>query len=63
MEEPKAEKPEKLLCDIGEVCAWVGMSYRSIHRAVRDGRIQSVRCGGAVKIPRREVERILARGF
>jgi hypothetical protein len=65
MEEPRAEKPkdERKLFDIRDVSAWAGMSYRAIHKAVRDGRIQSVRCGGAVKIPAAELEKILSKGF
>jgi excisionase family DNA binding protein len=46
-----------------ELAAKVGVNYRTIHRAVRDGKIQSVKFGSLVKIPRREAERILQRGF
>ena len=66
MEELKAAKAEKtgrVLFDIKDVSGWIGMSYRSIHRAVRQGRIKSVRCGGSVKIPQQEVERLLEKGF
>lgn len=46
-----------------ELAAKVGVNYRTIHRAVQDGKIQSVKFGSLVKVPRREVERILAKGF
>jgi len=40
-----------------------GKCYRTIHRAIKTGRIKSVRLGASVMIPRREVERILEKGF
>ena len=46
-----------------ELAAKVGVNYRTIHRAVQDGKIQSVKFGSLVKIPKREAERILQRGF
>jgi excisionase family DNA binding protein len=41
----------------------VGVNYRTIHRAVKNGRIKTVRCGALLKVPQQEVERILAHGF
>jgi excisionase family DNA binding protein len=41
----------------------LGLNYRTIHRAAQAGKIQSVRFGSLIKIPRREAERILQRGF
>jgi excisionase family DNA binding protein len=46
-----------------ELAAKVGVNYRTIHRAVQDGKIQNVKFGSLIKVPRREVERILQRGF
>ena len=65
MGEVRAEKPEpeKALFTIRELCAYLGLCYRSVHRAVRDGRIQSIRCGGAVRIPSTELQRLLTKGF
>ena len=48
---------------IRELAARTDKCYRTIHRAVKAGKIKSVRFGGSVMIPRREVERILQRGF
>ena len=56
-------KPDRILFSIKDVCAATGLCYRSIHRAVREGKIQSVRCGGAVKIPAGELKRVCERGF
>ena len=54
---------DKDFSTIKELSQRLGKCYRTIHRAVKAGRIKAVRCGGSVMIPRREVERILQRGF
>lgn len=41
----------------------MGVNYRTVHRAAQSGKIQSVKFGSLVKIPRREAERVLAKGF
>jgi excisionase family DNA binding protein len=46
-----------------ELAGKMGVNYRTVHRAVQTGKIQSVKFGSLVKIPRREAERILQRGF
>ena len=46
-----------------ELAGKMGVNYRTVHRAVQDGKIQSVKFGSLVKVSRREVERILAKGF
>lgn len=46
-----------------ELAAKVGVNYRTVHRAVQSGKIQSVKFGSLIKVPRREAERILQRGF
>jgi excisionase family DNA binding protein len=48
------------LKDLAEV---VGVNYRTIHRAVKKGTIKTVRCGSLLKVPQKEVERILTKGF
>ena len=54
---------EKELFSIRELCERTGKCYRTIHRAIRGGKISKVRLGGSVMIPRREVDRILQQGF
>ena len=46
-----------------ELSQRTGKTYRTLHRAVRAGKIKTVRFGGSVMVPKREVERILAHGF
>lgn len=54
---------EKELFSIQDVATKAGKCYRTIHRNVKAGKIKSIRLGRSVMIPRREVERILQRGF
>lgn len=63
MERTKTEKPEKQMHSIGYVSAVTGKCYRTIHRAVQDGKIKAVRLGGSVMIPAGELRRICERGF
>jgi excisionase family DNA binding protein len=46
-----------------ELSQRTGKTYRTLHRAVRAGKIKTVKFGGSVMVPKREVERILAHGF
>lgn len=46
-----------------ELSQRTGKTYRTLHRAVRAGKIKTVRFGGSVMVPKREVERILLHGF
>ena len=46
-----------------ELSERTGKTYRTLHRAVKAGKIKTVRFGGSVMIPRREVERLLTHGF
>jgi len=39
------------------------VSYRTVHRYAKMGRIKTIRLGGSVRVPRKECERILTRGF
>jgi excisionase family DNA binding protein len=59
VKEEKAKEFESLR----ELSQRTGKSYRTIHRAVQAGKIKSVRFGGSVMIPQREVQRILTHGF
>jgi excisionase family DNA binding protein len=54
---------ERELDSIRDLSQRTGKSYRTLHRAVQEGKIKAIRLGGSVMIPRREVERILQRGF
>lgn len=60
MEKPKTEKE---LFSIRDVCNTTGKCYRTIHRRIREGKIAAVRLGGSVMIPRRELQRIVEKGF
>jgi excisionase family DNA binding protein len=53
---------ERAFDTIKELSQLTGRCYCTIHRAVKDGEIKSVRMGGSVLIPRREAERILTKG-
>jgi excisionase family DNA binding protein len=46
-----------------ELAGKMDVDYRTVHRAVQKGKIQSVKFGSLLKVPRREVERILQEGF
>lgn len=59
----RGKQIEKAFDTIKELSVRTGKCYRTIHRAVRAGKIKSVRLGGSVLIPRREVERVLEKGF
>lgn len=48
---------------IQELALKTGKCYRTIHRAVKAGKIKHIRCGGSILIPMREVQRVLSRGF
>lgn len=54
---------EKEFGTIKELSQRTGLCYRTLHRSVQNGRIKSVRMGGSVLIPRKELERVLAKGF
>jgi|GEM_PF-4371319 len=48
---------------IRELAQRTGLTYRTLHRAIQAGKIKTVRLGGSVMVPKREVERIMAHGF
>lgn len=53
----------KELYSIKDLCDKTGKCYRTIHRRIREGKITVIRLGASVMIPRREVERIVTKGF
>ncbi len=53
----------KELDSVRELSQRTGKADRTLHRAVRAGKIKTVRLGGSVMVPRREVDRILAQGY
>jgi excisionase family DNA binding protein len=58
-----AEASQKEFESIRDFARRINKCYRTVHRAVQAGKIGHVRFGGSVMIPRREVERILSKGF
>jgi excisionase family DNA binding protein len=46
-----------------ELAQRTGKTYRTLHRAVRAGKIKTVRFGGSVMVNKAEVSRILTHGF
>ena len=54
---------EKEFNTIAELARRIGKCYRTIHRAVQQGKIKTIRFGSSRMIPRAEVERVLQRGF
>ena len=57
------KQAEKEFESVTDVARRIGKCYRTVHRAVQAGKIKSIRFGGSLMIPRREVEKILERGF
>lgn len=53
----------KEMSTLKDVAKAGGVSYRTVHRYAKLGRIKTVRLGGSVRVPRKELERILRRGF
>jgi excisionase family DNA binding protein len=48
---------------VADVAAITGLCYRTIHRAIRDGRIKAVRLGGSVMISAAQLRRICEEGY
>jgi excisionase family DNA binding protein len=57
------QKNQREFESIRELSERTGKCYRTIHRAIKKGSIKAVRLGASVMIPRREVEKILEKGF
>ncbi len=54
---------EKELFSLKDVCAKIGLCYRTVHRATREGKIKTVRLGASVMVPKAELRRIVEKGF
>ena len=52
--------PEPLVYTVAEAAFALGVQSQTVYRMVRDGQIASVRLRDAIRIPKAEVERILA---
>lgn len=52
--------PNRLAFSIQETADLLDLHYETIYRAVRNGRIRAFRLGREWRIPRAEVERLLA---
>jgi predicted site-specific integrase-resolvase len=57
------QQPQKEFESLGWLSLRTGKTYRTLHRAVKAGKIKVVRFGGSVMVPKREIERILEKGF
>lgn len=55
--------PERDMYRVRDVAERLSLTYRTVHRAIRSGRVKAIRCGGAVLIPKAEFERIVIQGF
>ena len=53
----------KELTSLQELAKEARISYRTLHRYARLGRIRTIRLGALIRVPRKEVERILTQGF
>ncbi len=51
------------LTSLRELAREARISYRTLHRYARLGRIKTIRLGALIRVPRKEVERILTQGF
>ena len=56
-------KTEKQFDSIRELSEKMGLSYRTVHRAVQEGKIKAIFFGGSRMISKQEVERVLNNGF
>jgi excisionase family DNA binding protein len=41
----------------------LGLSYRTVHRAIKEGKVKCVRVGRQYRVPMAEMERIMVSGF
>jgi excisionase family DNA binding protein len=58
-----AAKSEPNLYRVKDVAQKLSLTYRTLHRAIKNGRVHAIRCGGAVLIPATELQRIISKGF
>ena len=59
----KEAAQEKDVYRLKDVADRLSLCYRTVHRAVRQGRIKTIRLGGAVGVPAAELRRIREQGF
>lgn len=57
------EKKTREFESLRELSERTGKNYRTLHRAVRAGKIKVIRFGGSIMVPKAEVERVLQHGF
>ncbi len=46
-----------------ELAERTGLDYRSVHRAAVANKFRTVRFGGCVLVPRKEIERVIRQGW
>jgi excisionase family DNA binding protein len=63
MEHKKTKKPAKEFHSVGYVAGVIGKCPRTVYRAIRSKKIESVRFGASVMIPADELKRICEQGF
>jgi excisionase family DNA binding protein len=59
----KRQETEKTPFSLRELSEQLGVSYRHLHRAVKERRIQVVRFGHLLRVSEREVSRLREHGF
>ena len=60
---PVSSQVEKQFETLRELSQRTGKTYRTLHRAAQAGKIKPVRFGGSVMVPKRDVQRVLEKGF
>jgi len=63
MEIVKQETTQGELSTLQQLARNAGLSYRTVIRYAKMGRIKTIRLGASVRVPRKEYERILTKGF
>lgn len=56
-------KDEKKFVTLRELSAMIGKAYGTLFRAVKAGKIKSVKFGGSIRISKEEVGRITKEGY
>jgi excisionase family DNA binding protein len=63
MESDKRDATQGELSTLQQLARDAGLSYRTVHRYAKMGRIKTIRLGASVRVPRKECDRILTKGF
>lgn len=58
-----SKKDKAKFVTMQELAETIGKAYGTVVRAVKAGKIKSVRFGGSIRIPKAEAERILKDGY